>query len=148
MKKATLLLIAIVYIASIVLVSVFGMRSVVFKEVVMVSEIQCLNTTRDGIEVEEQAGKKIIKVKFEEAANVENLTGTMVQIEWRVLPDNATNKKVKFVYDTNITRATFVKDENGEDLGLILFSGKVMINVKIMANDGSRIYTEIVVWAY
>ena len=51
MKKSTLIMIAIVYIASIVLISLFGMKSVVYNEVIPVTKIECLNETDSKTEV-------------------------------------------------------------------------------------------------
>ncbi len=148
MKKATIILIAIVYLASIVIISIFGMKSVVYDEIIPVTEIQCLNKTDEKTEVTTSGNRKLIKVKYTTPGDAESLTGTMVQLMWRVLPDDATTKGVKFVYDENLTRATFVKDEAGNELGLILFTGKVVLNVRIMSTDGSRVYTDVTIWAY
>ena len=71
----------------------------------------------------------------------------MVQLIHRVLPDNATNKKVKYVYTEN-NSVEFVKGEDGRDLGLVLIKGLVVLKVKIMATDGSKLYAEVVIWAY
>ena len=147
MKKSTLIMIAIVYIASIVIISIFGMKSVVYNEVIPVTKIECLNVTDDKTEVEYDGDTKVISVQYKKPGNAENLTGTMVQLSWRVLPDNASNKKVKFVYNQT-TRADFVKDEAGNEVGLILFTGKVVLNIKIMSTDGTQVFEEIVVWAY
>ena len=147
MKKSTLIMIAIVYIASIVVISIFGMKSVVYNEVIPVTKIECLNVTDDKTEVEYDGDTKVISVQYKKPGNAENLTGTMVQLSWRVLPDNASNKKVKFVYNQT-TRAEFVKDEAGNEVGLILFTGKVVLNIKIISTDGTQVFEEIVVWAY
>ena len=147
MKKSTLIMIAIVYIASIVVISIFGMKSVVYNEVIPVTKIECLNQSDDKTQVEYDGDIKVISVEYKKPGNAENLTGTMVQLSWRVLPDNASNKKVKFVRNQN-SRAEFVKDEAGNEVGLILFTGKVVLNIKIMSTDGTQIFDEIVVWAY
>lgn len=140
MKKATLMLIAVVYVASIVVISVLGLKSVVYNRVVPVQKIECINEPDENVDVAYQDGKKLIKVKYID-------TNTMIQLYWRVLPDDATNKEVRFVYDRNSSRVHFEKI-NGKENGLVFFSGKVILNVRIMAADGSRVYTEVVLWAY
>ena len=140
MKKATLMLIAVVYVASIVVISVLGLKSVVYNRVVPVQKIECINEPDENVDVAYQDGKKLIKVKYID-------TNTMIQLYWRVLPDDATNKEVRFVYDRNSSRVHFEKI-NGKENGLVFFSGKVVLNVRIMAADGSRVYTEVVLWAY
>lgn len=147
MKKSTLMIIFIIYFASIVLISVFGMRAIIHTEVVPVQKVECLNETDDKVNVEIEDGKKVIKVKFTTPGDEQTLSGTMVQLFWRVTPDDATDKAVEFIY-TESPRVKFVEDASGNQLGLILFSGKIVLNVRIMATDGSRAYTDIVVWAY
>ncbi len=149
MKKTTMIMIGIIYVASIVIISIFGLKSVVYNEVIPVTQIMCLNETDEKTSVTTDfEGKKIIKIKYTEPGNEESLTGTMVQLSWRTLPDDASNKDVKFVYNTTLTNAKFIKDEKGKELGLILFTGKVMLNIRIMATDGSKVYTDVIVWAY
>ena len=151
MKKSTLLVIGIIYIASIVAISIFGLKTVIWDVVIPVKSIECLNTSDDKATVEETAdGKKFIKIKYGEPGSIEDgiPTGTMLQLEWRVLPDNATTKKVRFVYNTELTRVNFVKNDNGEELGLILFTGKVKLDLQIVSTDGTRVVEEVVIWVY
>ena len=147
MRKSTIVAVAIVYIASIVIISLFGMKSVVYNEVIPVSAIECLNKTEGKTQVKLDGDTKVISIKFDKPGNAETLTGTMVQLNWRVLPDNASNKKVKFILSQS-SRAQMIKDESGNDLGLIIFTGKVVLNVRIMSTDGTRIYEDLIVWAY
>ena len=150
MKKSTLIVIGIIYIASIVIISVFGLKAVVWDVVTPVTAIECLNETDDKCTVTEEDGKKFIKIKFDEPGKLENgvPTGTMLQLYWRVLPDNATNKEVRFVYNTELTRANFIKNNDGTELGLILFSGKIKLDLSIVSTDGTRVVEDIVIWVY
>ena len=147
MKKATLIVISLIYIASIVIISVFGLKSKVYEEVIPVSKIECLNETDDKVEVTDKEGKKRIKIKFTEAGKVDTLTGTMIQLLWRVSPDNATNKKVRFVYDTSAP-VEFVQDEQGNELGLVLFKDICYIEVHIASTDGTSAGVDVILWAY
>ena len=151
MKKSTLIVIGIIYIASIVLISVFGMKAVVWDVVTPVTAIECLNESDDKSDVSINSdGNKLIKIKFEEPGKLENgvPTGTMLQLYWRVLPDDATTKTIKFVYNTELTRANFIKNDDGTELGLILFSGKIKLDLSIMSTDGTKIAENIVIWVY
>lgn len=150
MKKSTLIVIGIIYIASIVIISVFGLKAVVWDVVTPVTAIECLNESDDKSTVTEEDGKKFIKIKFDEPGKLENgvPTGTMLQLYWRVLPDNATNKEVRFVYNTELTRANFIKNNDGTELGLILFSGKIKLDLSIVSTDGTRVVEDIVIWVY
>ena len=150
MKKSTLIVIGIIYIASIVIISVFGLKAVVWDVVTPVTAIECLNETDDKSTVTMEDGKKFIEIKFDKPGKLENgvPTGTMLQLYWRVLPDNATNKEVRFVYNTELTRANFIKNDDGTELGLILFSGKIKFDLSIVSTDGTRVVEDIIIWVY
>lgn len=151
MKKSTLMVIGIIYIASIVVISVFGLKTVIWDVVIPVKSIECLNTSDDRSAVEEtDDGKKFIKIKYGEPGVIEDGVpkGTMLQLLWRVLPDNATTKEVRFVYNQELTRVNFVKNNDGQELGLILFTGKVKFDLQIVSTDGTRVVEDIVIWVY
>ena len=152
MKKSTLIVIGIIYIASIVIISIFGLKTKIYDQVIPVSSIECLNETDSKSTVTTTAdGKKLIRVKYDEPGRLDEHgvpRGTMVQISYRVLPDNATNKDVRFVYNTELTRANFLKNTDGEEMGLILFTGKVKLDLSIVSVDGTRVTEDIVIWVY
>ncbi len=148
MKKSTLILIIIIYIASIPIINLFGMNVKLYNEKYNVSHIECLNETDENCTVTESNGKKILKVKFTEKADPVNLTGTMLQLTWRVAPDNATVKDVEFNIRGNKDHIEMYKDAEGNETGLILFSGKAMVDIDIMSTDGTKVYTTVLVWAY
>lgn len=148
MKKSTLIIILIIYVASIAIINFFGMSVKLYDEVINVTAVECINKTDKNTEVIESTDKKILKVKFTEPANATDLTGTMLQLQWRVLPDNATVKDVQFVYNTQNTRVEFYEDEKGRKTGLMLFSGPTMLDVRIMSTDGLRKYADVLVWVY
>ena len=148
MKKSTLIIILIIYVASIAIINFFGMSVKLYDEVINVTAVECINKTDKNTEVIDNGERKILKVKFTEPANATDLTGTMLQLQWRVLPDNATVKDVRFVYNTQNTRVEFYEDEKGRKTGLMLFSGPTMLDVRIMSTDGLRKYADILVWVY
>ncbi len=148
MKKATLIIIFAIYLGSIALISFLGMKAKVYEEIIPVTKIECVNETDSTTTVTEKNGVKTIKIKFDEPGNVDTLTGTMVQLLWKVSPDNATYKNVQFIYNEDLKNVTFVKDSDGNELGLMIFTGKCYVNLQIVAVDGSRVKTNVVVWAY
>lgn len=148
MRKSTVIFIVVIYIASIAVISLFGMKMSVYNEIIPVTSILCLNETDDNVEVIKDDDNTIIRTKFDTPYDKNTQTGTMIQLLWRVEPDNASTKDVKFVYDENNTRVEFYKTEEGEYTGLVLFYKKSMIDVKIMSTDGRRIYKEVTLWAY
>ena len=119
MKKSVVILIAIIYISSIALVSFFGLRHKTFNEIVYVERVEILN---ENYSIDDN-GEKYITVR----------DSNQFQLEWRVYPDNATNKEVDFVYDTTNTK--FTVDENGI---VTCSTGKGAITVQIVSKDGVK----------
>lgn len=151
MNKATVILIAVIYVASIVFISLFGMRAIVYIEVVPVTRVECINTTDEKVTVYESNGTKVLSLPFTTPGEINqygNAEGTYLQLYWRVYPDNASNKEVRFVYNTDLTRFEFVKDGEGNDLGLILFNGPTTFSLSIMATDGTRVSDTILIDVY
>ena len=149
MKKSTLIIIGIIYIASIVVISLFGLMPSVYKPTIPVTKVECLNETDEKTTVTtSEQGVKIIKVKFEGPADVNDPNvGTSVHIIHRVLPDDASNKKIEYSY-TATSRAQFVTDDDGNELEILLIFEPVVLPVRILATDGTRRYTDIIIWAY
>lgn len=147
MKKSTIILIAIVYVASIVIVSIFGLKAKIYAEVIPVTAIECQNTTTKDAVVEDYDGKTVISAQLKsdnldyiETEDGDIVSGTMIEIKYRVLPDNASNKKVKYVYNEKYnSRVKFAKGAP-----VVLFTGTGIFTIKVMATDGTQKYTEIV----
>ncbi len=101
MKKSVIILIGIIYAASITLVTFFGLQyNDHVTEEISVSEVKIIN---DGVKID-AAGKKYITLW-------PNDTGERkFQVEYTVSPDNAYNKNVVF-YMEETDYATV--DENG-----------------------------------
>lgn len=125
MKKSVVILIAIIYVASIALVSFFGLQYQNFFEIVYTEQIELLG---DNIKTNEK-GEKYVVILPDEEGNYS------YQIQYRVHPDNATNSKVDFVYDhEKADKSSISVDENG----VVTFSKRGgTLKVKLVARDGS-----------
>ncbi len=148
MRKVTILMIGIIYVVSIFVIAFFGMKAKVFDEVIKVTEIQCVNETDDNVTVTENGGKKYLRLNFTTPGKLNDdgvPVGTYLYIEIRVLPDNATNKDIVFVYDqaNPPSGVTFVKDENGKEMRILLFERPVTFPLEIRSVDGTSISEEI-----
>lgn len=148
MKKSTLIIIGVVYIASIVLISVLGLVPKVYRPVYPVTKIECLNETDDKVRVYNRAsdGKLIVRLKFEEPAAEDGSSGTLVQLIFRVTPDNATNPNLHYQYK-NSTRIKFVQDGAGRETGILLFFGPSQVDLTVVAADGSGVKLNLLIWA-
>ena len=154
MKKSVLIIIGIIYVASIVAINFFGMKVFVYNKNVDVEQIVCLNKsdTEKGIVVstyESHDGKKgvAITIAFDRPANKNLMTGPMLQLDLRVLPDNATKKQLSFT-STDTENVEFFKDEKGQQTGLILFYNRTSIfDVLVRSTDNSNVILRLKVKA-
>jgi hypothetical protein len=88
MKKSVIILIAIIYVASIALVSFFGLKFKVFEEVVPVESVEILDENlKPGNE----------NFDFYTVIELDSEGKGRYQIKYRVHPDNATNQEVDFI---------------------------------------------------
>ena len=136
MKKSVVILIAIIYVASIALVSFFGLQYQTFFEVVYTTDIELLNPDI----MTSPEGKKYVVIDPQPDGTY------MYQIDYRVHPDNATNDGVLFVYnEEKAEKLSITVDENG----VVKFSPKGgTITVQLIAKDGSGASAtlEIITW--
>lgn len=129
MKKSVVILILIIYVASVALVSFFGLQYKTFDEVIYTTKIELLNedirTTEDG--------------KLEAIVRKDATTGLWTyQIKHRVYPDNASNNAVDYIYDTQTPNVTV-----DETTGVVTFTGKGALDVTLKPKDGSNISVTI-----
>ena len=130
MKKSVVIIIVLIYLASIALVSFFGLQFKVFEEVVPVEYIEITN---EGQKYSDQFGDYIV---IKPDANGEY----RFQIEYRVHPDEASNAEVDFACE-QVDYATV------SDLGLVTFTGKGPLKVRVIAKDGSNAEDTILILA-
>ena len=134
MKKSVIILIAIIYVASIALVSFFGLQYQNFFELVYTNSIELLD---ENIKTN-NAGEKYVVINKDESGEY------VYQLTYRVHPDNAQNKNVYFVYDEEkAEQLSITVDENG----VVKFSRKGTITVTIIAADGSGAQATLRIYA-
>jgi hypothetical protein len=126
MRKATLILIAIIYVASVVVVSLFGLEAIVYTDIVPVTHIEIVNETKGNTIVEDVAsGKKKIRNVFTEPGDINNIEkegGTVLQLEHRVFPDNATNKEIRYDFAREKYPQVHMHSIDGRETGAIVFT--------------------------
>ena len=134
MKKSVVILIALIYIASIAIVSFFGLQYKVFDEVISVERIEILD---EGLKENSFWGKYIV-------ISPDQNGEYKYHIKYRVYPDNASVQEVDFATDPNITEKNYTVDENG--LVTIDSAGNSAVII-IGATDGSGIQEKITIIA-
>ena len=121
MKKSVIVLIGIIYAASIVLVTFFGLKYATYEpEEIPVDEIKIITTDANNEIQTDDAGAKYV-ILYAKAT---------FQIEYELSPSNASNKKVDFVIDSDV--ATI--DENG----LVTFTEEGSAKIYVVSTDGTR----------
>ena len=131
MKKSVVILIAIIYIASIALVSFFGLQFKTFDEIVYTTSVELLN---EDIKTDKNGGKYVVIRPDENGER-------KYQILYRVYPDNATDSGVSFVYDKQKTSVSI--DENG----VVTFTKKGAVTIQILTKDGSGASATLTIYA-
>ena len=121
MKKSVVILIALIFIASVVSVSFFGLQFKTFDEVVYVESIEIFD---ENMKISD-TGEQYVVIR-PDANGVRQY-----QINYRVYPDNATDSSVTYAYDTQNTNVSI--DENG----VVTFKKSGVVTVQVIANDGS-----------
>ena len=157
MKKTIVIVILVVYIASIAVVNFFGLESEVFDGITYVSEIQCNSVTvqnENPVVVESKqslGGKSLFIFDFvpadeenpytEDAESIIN-NPNAVQINYEVLPHLADETGVKFEYDQETNAGAVVFHELSRTF--VFLKPNRAITVTIRATDGSDVSTQIV----
>lgn len=135
MKKSVVILIALIYAASIVLVGYLGLKAKTYNDVYPVERLEILN---EYIESPGTGDKYIV-------FNHRDGEDPTLQFECRVLPENATDKKIIYKLEGDVTIATISED------GLLTFFvdqilGPSSVTVHIYANQNTAVEEEITVY--
>ncbi len=147
MKKSVLLLIMVVYIASIVIIGFFGVKIGSYNVTKYVQRIELLNEVEyeQGVnpnapDFNPDAYTKYIKFKFtpyEDELNNPNY----VQLMWKVIPETATYRDVTFVHGENSKASV-------NEIGTVVFTGKTTLTIYITSTDGTNVRSTVSVIAY
>lgn len=128
MKKSVVILILIIYIASIALVSFFGLAHSTWDEAVVSESI---TITNEDVVTNESGMFVVLTYKEGETA---------YKINYTLLPEKTTNKAVNFITDDD-TIAT-VSDE-----GVVTFKKGGVVEVQLIAADGSGASAKLSIYA-
>lgn len=130
MKKSVVIIIALIYVASIALVSFFGLQFKVFEEVIPVERVEITN---EGQKYSESLGDYIVIYPNEKGER-------RVKIDYHVYPNEATNTAVDFAYE-EVDYATV------DEYGVVTFTTPGVLKVRVIAKDGSNAEDTILIVA-
>lgn len=111
MKKSVIILIAVIYVASIGIVSFFGLNPKTFGEEVLISSIEITDSTLEIID-----GVKTVRIKPDENGVIQ------YKINYTIGPENATDPAVNFIYDRSDPCVTI-----DEETGIVTFDKTQML---------------------
>ena len=153
MKKILVVVIMVVYIASIAVVNFFGLETKVFDGITYVTDIQCNSITlirENQVTVDPVDylvnGNKAFIFEFIPASEgnpytVDNIktNPNRVQINYEVLPHLADEQGVIFEFDEKANEGIAVLHENT----FVFLKPNKGITVSVKAKDGSNVSTQI-----
>ena len=135
MKKSVVILIALIYVASIVLVGYLGLKAKTYNDVIYVEMLEI--TTE--YETSPTTGEKYI-VFLPESADERS-----IQIQAKLTPEDASDTKIIYTLEKDCTTATISED------GLLTFTTTELytsVKVYIYANQNTSIKDEVTVYYY
>ncbi|MBQ3494110.1 MAG: hypothetical protein IJA69_01705 [Clostridia bacterium] len=135
MKKSVIVIIGLIYIASIVFISFFGMKMLSYDETVYSESVQVLNEDMiDKVDDVTNKNFKIVQLKYED--------GLTYTIRTKVYPENVSNKAVECVYDQERVEVSIETDI--VTVKVLPFSNRsVTITLTIRPADGTNQSTEV-----
>ena len=156
MKKVIVILILVVYIASIAVVNFGGIQSVPHDSITYVDTIQCAKVTflGDNNKILEprygKGGYELYTFDFipapegtvyttDEQSLIDN--PNKIRVDWEVMPHDASND-VQFIIDGGAGVAVYHEMSQT----IIVLRGDLLFDVTIEAEDGSQKKTVITIW--
>ncbi|MEG1706936.1 MAG: Ig-like domain-containing protein [Clostridia bacterium] len=134
MKKVVIISICLIFILSVVFVGFFGMEIAHYDETVYVTLIECVNS--DMLWLDDEHTEKYVVINY-----VGGVDSTVYQLDWKVYPEDATNRNVRFVYDEDTDIATVTQT------GVVIFHKSGSITVTLKSADGTTAYATVTIYA-
>lgn len=135
MKKSVIITIAVIYIIAIFVVGFIGMEIKVANELVPVENIICVS---EGVKKPTS-----LDAGYDYVINKNYVEGLKVEIKCQILPDNATQKKLDYIYDDTKTSYQVTVNDDGTAFVEFFEGGSATIRVKATDNDGVSIIIKI-----
>lgn len=133
MKKSVIILIGIIYLASVVLVNFYGMEARSFNPVVYTESIELLN---DDIELKDDGTPYAVI----EGADADGLWH--YQVQYRITPDDVTDTTVDYTLLSSNPNVTIDEENN-----IITFEKRGMVTIMLTPRDGADVSIILEIWA-
>lgn len=145
MRKATILIIAAIYVASIVIVGVFGLQSLVYTEVVYVTDIVIAEEIGGStVQQDEDGGDYTVTIRHNFSDSGDTL---IVPIEWTPIPSDATYRNNIKVVVQKVSGGDEPCATLKQDIGWSLeFVKNGSVTVCIMSVDANKVKKELTIY--
>lgn len=127
MKKSVILLIFVIYVASIVIIGFFGVKIGSYNPTIYVSSIEILN---EELKINSN-NEKYIVIYFEEFDDL-NDNPNYVQLQTKVWPENATYRNVDYIYSES-------EKVSVTAIGTVVFTQPTTVTIYITSQDGTNL---------
>ncbi len=145
-RKVATLIILVVFIISLVVISIIGTVQLDWSQNIIVTEIYISDVNGNRVETTDINGTEMAQIEVE----LEPLENTFV-FYYTIVPNKADNKKVEFIYDTPIDETTgkpYISIVGSGGSAVITFNNQSILDsgfvVIIRCQDGSEKYTSVV----
>ena len=154
MKKSVVLVIFVVYVASIFIVGWYGFQMQVYNPKINVESVECLMIMDDKLDIDTKAstnesyhnaytneGIEYIFYRPFYSSDLASGKGLRVDLKFGVLPKDATNDKVEYVVEeiapdeTGYVPYTFT--DNGDGSAYFMFYERIAVNVTVKSADNA-----------
>mgnify|MGYP002514155372 CR=1 FL=1 len=134
MKKSVIILIALIYVASIAIVGFLGLKAKSYNDVIYLESFEILSEYKVDIET---GSKYLVFIPTSDGDR-------SIRLETRVYPENASDKKIIYALEKDCTVAAV--DENGVVTFNENITNPVSVKVYIYANQNPTISDEILIY--
>lgn len=132
MKKSFIIIIMAIYLASIIFIGFFGIELSSYNQTFYVNQITITNDNYNA------TTNRIIATYQPYNPQTDLYNPNIVQLEWRVYPENASNRVVSFTSDS--AKATV------NSMGTVIFSSPGTAKITIRSTDGADAKTDVIIW--
>jgi DNA polymerase sigma len=126
MKKSVVLMIALIYILSIILVGFLGMKMKVYDQKVYVEEIVCLT----------EGYQKMENTNYDGYIGRVYQEGLKIELKCQVKPDDASFRDLDYLYDTTQNLYTLTKNADGTATIAFLDDVQTTAMITVRSTDG------------
>ena len=143
MKKSVIITIIVIYVLAIVVVGFIGLKMKVYDEQKYVEKIECISDGYKDYDPNTETGLAKIHAGYIGYIKKDYKSGLKVEIKCRITPDNATHKKLEYIYDENSTIYKLTTNSDGTATIEFLTGGVATIIIRSTDSKQTQIKIEV-----